>query len=76
MEKKIIAVVGSTGLQGKGVVNALKKDGSFTVRAITRNPDKYNGLADEVVLGDLNNPESLTNAFKNAHGVFVVTKFW
>ena len=76
MEKKIIAVVGSTGLQGKGVVNALKKDGSFTVRAITRNPDKYNGLADEVVLGDLNNPESLTNAFKNAHGVFVVTNFW
>ena len=76
MEKKIIAVVGATGLQGKGVVNALKKDGSFIVRAITRNPDKYNGLADEVVVGDLNNPESLTNAFKNAHGVFVVTNFW
>jgi uncharacterized protein YbjT (DUF2867 family) len=76
MEKKIIAVVGATGLQGKGVVNALKKNGSFKVRAITRNPDKYVGSADEVVLGDLTNPDSLSNAFKGAYGVFVVTNFW
>lgn len=76
MEKKIIAVVGATGLQGKGVVNALIKEGSFKVRAITRNPDKYNGNADEVVLGDLTNIDSLTTAFKGAHGVFVVTNFW
>lgn len=76
MEKKIIAVVGATGLQGKGVVNALIKDGSFKVRAITRNPDKYQGNADEVVQGDLTALESLTNAFKDAHGVFVVTNFW
>ena len=76
MEKKIIAVVGATGLQGKGVVNALKKDGSFKVRAITRNPDKYQGKADEAVQGDLTDLESLTKAFKDAHGVFVVTNFW
>jgi len=76
MEKKIIAVVGATGLQGKGVVNSLKNNGSFKVRAITRNPDKYNGPADEVVLGDLTNLESLINAFKDAYGVFVVTNFW
>jgi len=76
MEKKIIAVVGATGQQGKGVVNALKKNGSFTVRAITRNPDNYNGNADEVVSGDLTNLDSLINAFKDAHGVFVVTNFW
>ncbi|MBL7765520.1 MAG: NmrA/HSCARG family protein [Chitinophagaceae bacterium] len=76
MEKKIIAVVGATGLQGKGVVNALKKNGTFTVRAVTRNPDKYNGNADEVVLGDLTNLDSLANAFKDAYGVFVVTNFW
>lgn len=76
MSKKIIAVVGATGLQGKGVVNALKKNGSFTVRAITRNPDKYNGNADEVVAGDLTNPDSLAHAFKDAYGVFVVTNFW
>jgi len=76
MEKKIIAVVGATGLQGKGVVNDLKKNGSFKVRAITRNPNKYDGSADEVVLGDLTNLNSLTNAFKGAYGVFVVTNFW
>ncbi len=76
MEKKIIAVVGATGLQGKGVVNALIKEGSFKVRAITRNLNKYQGRADEVVQGDLMDLESLTNAFKDAHGVFVVTNFW
>jgi uncharacterized protein YbjT (DUF2867 family) len=76
MEKKIIAVVGATGSQGKGVVDALIKEGSFKVRAITRNPDKYQGKANEAVQGDLTNLESLTNAFKDAHGVFVVTNFW
>ena len=76
MEKKIIAVVGATGSQGKGVVDALIKEGSFKVRAITRNPDKYQGKANEAVQGDLTNLESLTNAFKGAHGVFVVTNFW
>ena len=76
MEKKIIAVVGATGLQGKGVVDALKKEGSFKVRAITRNPNKYQGKADEAIKGDLTDIGSLTNAFKGAHGVFVVTNFW
>lgn len=76
MEKKIIAVVGATGMQGKGVVNALIKEGTFKVRAITRNPDNYKGNADEVTQGDLTHLKSLTNAFKNVHGVFVVTNFW
>lgn len=76
MEKKIIAVVGATGLQGRGVVDSLHKDGTFQVRAITRNPEKYSGNADEVVKGDLTDLISLTEAFKNAHGVFVVTNFW
>lgn len=76
MEKKIIAVIGATGLQGKGVVNSLIEDGSFVVRAITRNPDKYEGQAHEVVQGDLTDLESLTRAFNGAHGVFVVTNFW
>ena len=76
MEKKIIAVVGATGLQGKGVVNALKKNGSFKVRAISRNPSKYSGNADEAVKGDLSDLGSLSEAFKDANGVFVVTNFW
>lgn len=76
MEKKIIAVVGATGLQGKGVVSALLKEGSFKVRAISRNPNKYDGNAHEAVQGDLNDPDLLIAAFKGAHGVFVVTNFW
>ena len=76
MEKQIIAVIGATGYQGSGVVDALIKDGTFKVRAITRNPDKYQGRADEVVKGDLTDLETLTHAFKDAYGVFVVTNFW
>ncbi|MBK9106824.1 MAG: NmrA/HSCARG family protein [Saprospiraceae bacterium] len=76
MEKKIIAVIGATGLQGKGVIDSLIKEGSFKARAITRNPEKYSGPADEVAQGDLTDLASLTTAFKNAHGVFVVTNFW
>jgi len=76
MEKKIIAVIGATGAQGKGVVNALVNEGDFSVRAITRNPEKYTGDAHEAVFGDLNNLQLLKDAFKNAYGVFVVTNFW
>jgi uncharacterized protein YbjT (DUF2867 family) len=76
MNKKTIAVIGATGLQGKAVVNALVKEGTFNVRAITRNPKKYSGKAHEIVSGDLNNVQSLKDAFNNAYGVFVVTNFW
>jgi uncharacterized protein YbjT (DUF2867 family) len=76
MEKRTIAVIGATGQQGKGVVNALVNDGAFNVRAITRNPDKYSGNANEVVFADLNNLQSLKDAFENAYGVFLVTNFW
>ncbi len=75
MNKKTIAVIGATGLQGKGVVNALEEKGTFNVRAITRNPDNYVGKANEVLKADLNDVASLKVAFKNAYGVFVVTNF-
>jgi uncharacterized protein YbjT (DUF2867 family) len=45
------------------------------VRALTRNPDKHRQLADEVVRGDLDRPETLEAAFKGAYGVFLVTNF-
>jgi uncharacterized protein YbjT (DUF2867 family) len=75
MEKKIIAVIGATGSQGRGVVNNLDEQGGFNVRAITRDPDHYAGKANEVVKADLNDVASLKTAFKNAYGVFVVTNF-
>jgi uncharacterized protein YbjT (DUF2867 family) len=76
MKKKTIVVIGATGAQGKGVVNALVNEGSFNVKAITRNPEKYSGKAHEAVYADLNELQSLKDAFKNAYGVFVVTNFW
>ena len=74
--QKIIAVVGATGQQGGAVVRALQASGQFKVRALTRNPAKYPKLADEIVLADLNRPETLKDAFAGAHGVFLVTNFW
>jgi len=74
--KKLIAVVGATGHQGGAVVRALQASGQFKVRALTRDPAKHPQLADEVVLADLNRPETLNAAFAGAHGVFLVTNAW
>jgi uncharacterized protein YbjT (DUF2867 family) len=74
--KKLIAVFGATGHQGGGVVRALQASGEFNVRALTRDPDKHRGLADEVVKADLNRPETLRDAFEGVHGVFLVTNSW
>src|ERR1700692_4520139 len=71
--KKLIAVVGATGHQGGAVVRALKASGQFKVRALTRNPEKHPQLGDEVVLADLNRPDTVKAAFAGAHGVFLVT---
>jgi uncharacterized protein YbjT (DUF2867 family) len=71
--RKVIAVVGATGQQGGAVVRALQAQGQFAVRALTRHPGKHRNLADEVVLADLDRPETLKAAFAGAHGVFLVT---
>lgn len=76
MSKKTIVVVGSTGAQGKGVVDALVSQGAFHVKAVTRNPGGYSGQAHETVKADLNSRGSLKNAFKGCYGVFAVTNFW
>ncbi len=82
-DKKIIAVVGSTGSQGGGLAEAILNDptGGFAVRAITRDPgkDKAKSIAargGEVVQADLDDVESLKKAFAGAYGVYGVTNFW
>ena len=74
--KKTIVVIGATGSQGSGVVNTLVNEGSFNVRATTRDPEKYSGNAHETVYADLTDLQSLKEAFKDAYGVFVVTNYW
>lgn len=81
MPQPTIAVVGATGAQGGGVVDALLARGKFAVRAFTRNPDsdRAKALAErgvEVVHADLQQPETLQAAFDGAYGAFVVTNFW
>jgi len=80
---KVIAVVGSTGVQGGGLCRAILADpsGGFSVRAITRDPSKDRAKAlaaagAEVVTADLDDVESLKKAFAGAHGVYGVTNFW
>jgi uncharacterized protein YbjT (DUF2867 family) len=82
-DKKIIAVVGSTGAQGGGLVRAIVADrsGPFVARAITRNTgsDKAKELAAlgvEVVTGDADDEKSMEKAFGGAYGAFCVTNFW
>ena len=82
-ERKIIAVIGATGAQGGGLVRAILADkgGSFSVRAITRNPNSEKAQAlraagAEVVAADADKPETLGKAFAGAHGAFLVTNFW
>src|SRR6185436_3377101 len=80
---KIIAVVGATGVQGGGLARAILADpaSGFSVRAITRDPNKDNAKAlaakgAEVVSGNLDDVESLKKAFAGAYGVYAVTNFW
>lgn len=74
--KKLIAVIGATGQQGGGVVRALQASGEFRIRALTRNPSKHSGIADEVVEADLDRPETLKSALDGAYGVFANTNSW
>jgi uncharacterized protein YbjT (DUF2867 family) len=81
MTRQIVTVLGATGLQGGGVVNALLAAGQFAVRAASRNPasDAARALAArgvEVIKADLLDPGSLGAIFGGAHGAFVVTNFW
>jgi uncharacterized protein YbjT (DUF2867 family) len=82
-DKKVIAVVGATGAQGSGLVRAILADpnGGFAVRGLTRdvNSPKAEELAKlgaEVVAADVDDPESVKEAFHGAYGAFCVTFFW
>ncbi|KAL6915250.1 hypothetical protein FSST1_013010 [Fusarium sambucinum] len=83
--KKIIAVIGSTGFQGGSVVDIFLNDAAlkaeWVVRAITRDPSKEKAKklverGAEAVAGDLNDKDSLVKAFAGATAVFGVTNYW
>ncbi|XP_074014329.1 nmrA-like family domain-containing protein 1 [Numenius arquata] len=79
--KKLIVVFGATGAQGGSVARALLEDGTFKVRAVTRNPMKKEAeelkqRGAEVVKADQDDEPSLELALEGAYGAFVVTNFW
>lgn len=81
MSKPIAVIVGATGGQGGSVVNSFLQDGTYQVRAITRNANSEKAAAlrergVEVVSGDLNDQSSLIQAFKDATLIFAVTDFF
>ena len=82
-ERKTIAVVGATGAQGGGLVQAILNDpdGNFAVRAITRDAGTPKALAlahqgAEVVVASLDDPDAVRQALAGAYGAYFVTFFW
>jgi uncharacterized protein YbjT (DUF2867 family) len=81
MREPIISVLGGTGAQGGGVVDALLAQRKFKVRVASRNPSSEAAKAlaargVEVLKADLLEPSSLEAFYDGAHGAFVVTNFW
>jgi len=81
MSPRVVAIIGATGTQGSAVLDAISADGTFTPRAVTRNPDsdkskalKARGV--EVVKGDLADKASVVKALQGSEAVFGVTNFW
>jgi uncharacterized protein YbjT (DUF2867 family) len=69
-----ILIIGATGTVGTELVTQLVRDG-YPVRAMTRNPQKAAkfGSDVEVVIGDLDDPESLVTAMQGVERFFLIT---
>ncbi|RFU34166.1 hypothetical protein B7463_g2167, partial [Scytalidium lignicola] len=80
--KRIITVMGATGVQGGAVVRALSTTPEFSVRAVTRNSkspsaQKLAVLPNvSVIEGDMSKPDTLVLAFKGAEVVYAITNFY
>lgn len=86
MDRKVIVVLGATGGQGSGVVDALLKDTSqerWLVRAVTRDPESARArklltdyqTSDErlsIVRGDPYDLKNLQDIFQGAYGLFAL----
>ncbi|KAH7928633.1 NAD(P)-binding protein [Leucogyrophana mollusca] len=81
MSLRVVAVFGATGTQGSAVVKTLLADGTFTPRAVTRNPEsekaqKLKALGAQVAQADLWDIESLKSAMSGCEAVYGVTDYY
>jgi nucleoside-diphosphate-sugar epimerase len=85
-DRRLIVVVGATGVQGRGVVEQLlaDKENSWAVRALTRDTSYFKSkeLLSQLQTSDnrlslavahVHDAKSLDTAFAGAHGVFGMT---
>lgn len=69
---RTILVTGATGQVGGAVVKALASEG-FNVRAATRSPENYNGVANVIpVKLDYHEPETIAPALTGVDGLFLI----
>jgi uncharacterized protein YbjT (DUF2867 family) len=77
---RTVLVTGATGKQGGSVVRALIRDRQH-VRALTRNPGSKNAnalhnLGAEIVVGSLDDVDSIKRSVDGVHAVFSVQNYW
>ncbi|MGN6575774.1 MAG: NmrA family NAD(P)-binding protein [Nocardioides sp.] len=65
---RTVLVTGASGFVGGALARALDAEG-YDVRALTRNPERYEG-AGEAVHGDLADPSTLGKAFKGVDAAY------
>ncbi|XP_016069982.1 PREDICTED: nmrA-like family domain-containing protein 1 isoform X2 [Miniopterus natalensis] len=80
-DKKLVVVFGATGAQGGSVARTLLEDGTFRVRAVTRNPrqkavKELRLQGAEIMQGDQDDEASMELALTGAHAAFIVTNYW
>ncbi|KZV96238.1 NAD(P)-binding protein [Exidia glandulosa HHB12029] len=80
-DKKIVTVFGATGAAGGSVARYFLKDGTFAVRAVTRNTSSAAAKAlkaqgAEIVEADLSKPQTIPATLVGAYGVSANTDFW
>ncbi|XP_054570655.1 nmrA-like family domain-containing protein 1 isoform X4 [Eptesicus fuscus] len=80
-DKKVVVVFGATGAQGGSVARTLLEDGTFRVRAVTRDPGQKAAKelrlqGAEIVQGDQDDEASMKLALTGAHATFIVTNYW
>lgn len=78
MSTPTILVIGGTGQQGGSTINALLRQGGFTIRTISRNPDsssakKLSEQGVQVLKGDITNKPSLVAALQGADTIYFMT---